>query len=120
MSLHERALCVYVHTTKFLWLRVRIDVFPPLSEKPFSSQYIDLPILKYKSGHLSEAISKVSTDINNSLHFRALCVHVITQSRRINIPRSGLMPGVSWRFKNSSVGRDRTLACKFAIASRYM
>ena len=62
MSLHERALCVYVYTTKFLWLRVRIDVFPLLSEKPFSSQYIDLPILKYKSGHLSEAISKVSTD----------------------------------------------------------
>ena len=64
MSLHERALCVYVYTTKFLWLRVRIDVFPLLSEKPFSSQYIDhdLPILKYKSGRLSEAISKVSTD----------------------------------------------------------
>ena len=62
MSLHERALCVYVYTTKFLWLRVRINVFPLLSEKPFSSQYIDLPILKYQSGHLSEAISKVSTD----------------------------------------------------------
>ena len=48
---------LYIHN-QILWLRVRIEFFPLLSPKPLPFKYIDLPIFKDKSRHLSKARSK--------------------------------------------------------------